>query len=135
MSYQYRKGKTPLWKVSQENTKFYSKAQTTRHSEPTSQTSQANVQVPILTNSEAGRYQPPQSTQSISAQPKRADPAVVQAPAQGPANFPLILPSHRQLPGVARLRDKDPLKEDEDSFSIDLEKRLSFERNRLGQKC
>ena len=48
MSSQYEKGKTPLWKVSQENTKFYSKAQMTRHSEPTSQTVQSNDQVPIL---------------------------------------------------------------------------------------
>ena len=48
MSLQYKKGKTPLWKVSQENTKFYSKAQTKRHSEPTSQTVQANDHFPVL---------------------------------------------------------------------------------------
>ena len=91
MRSQYKKGKTPLWKVSQENTKIILKARrhvilnllarlarlmirflflTTRNSEPSSQTSQAYDQVPILTNSEAGRYQLPQSTQSISAQPK-----------------------------------------------------------------
>ena len=93
------------------------KAQATRHSEPASQTSQANNQVPILTNSGAGfHHQPPQST---SDQSRRADSAVDQAPAQGPS-FPLILPSRRQLSGVSRLRDRDSLTEDVDSFSIDL---------------
>ena len=50
-------------------------------------------------------------------QPKVVDQAVNQASAQGPANFPLILPQRRQLPAVARHWDSDSF----DSYSINLD--------------
>ena len=52
---------------------------------------------------------------------KFVDPTVHQAPVSGQASFPTILPPGRQLPVVVRNRDRDPLAEDEDSFSIDLD--------------
>ena len=126
-SSQIKKGKTPLCKVSQENTKFYSQAQQAIRQPDTISSSQANAQAPILARNEAGsQHQLPQLT---SAQPKVVDPAVDQAPAQGPANFPLILPQRQQLPVVVGHRDRDPFAEDEDSFSIDLDNEAA-----LGEK-
>ena len=69
---------------------------TTRNSEPSSQLARHMIRflflpivrlVAINRLNQLNRFQP---------SPNGADPAVVQAPAQGPASFPLILPSHRQ---------------------------------------
>ena len=54
-----KKGKTRLWKVSQENTKFYSQAQQANHRSDSMYSSmqsqlQAKKQTTILTNNEAG---------------------------------------------------------------------------------
>ena len=49
------------------------------------------------------------------------DQAVDQAPAQGPAPFPVQSPQRRQLPVVVPHRDMDPFTEEDDSFLIDLE--------------
>ena len=44
-----------------------------------------------------------------------------QAPAQIPANFPVILPQHRQIPAAVQHRDLDPFAGEDDNFSIDLD--------------
>ena len=62
-----KKGKTTLWKVSQEKTKFYSQAQQANHQSGSTYSSQSQLQAKtqntILTRNEAGS-QPPQLAQA-----------------------------------------------------------------------
>ena len=59
---------------------------------------------------------------------------VEQAKAQGPANFPVILPQHQQLPAVVRHWDPNPFADEDDSFQLILITRPFLERNRLVQR-
>ena len=71
-SVQGKKGKTPLWKASQENPKIYSQAQQAQHETDLSYTSQAQplqsqalVQAPVQGHGEVGsQHQPPQLVQA-----------------------------------------------------------------------
>ena len=124
-SSQTRKGKTPLWKVFQENIKFFSHRLIRLIANLTLRILARLMRRPELwDHSEASsQHQPPQlalAKPQAHTQPKVVDQAVDQAPARGPAHFPLILHQNRQLPAAVRHRDRDSLAEDDDSYSINL---------------
>ena len=136
-SFQSKKAKTPLWKVSQENTQFYSQAHQVKHQSDLtcssqSQPLQAKTQTTVLTQGEVGsQRQPPQLAQPQPQAQTQPKVAVDQAVDQAPANFPVLLPQRRQLPVVVRHRHIDPFADEDDSFSIDLDN----EALQLVRKC
>ena len=116
-----------LWKVSQENTNFIRKLNRliTILIQLFLASLSFRLRHRLQTHSKSGsQHHPPQLVQAqpqIQIQPKRVDQAVDQAPAQCSANFPVILPQRQQLPAVVRHRDLDPIADEDDSFSIDLD--------------